>query len=232
MVDPQRPPGWLPDPSGRYQFRWFNGTAFTADVSTQGNRFVDPLPLIPITEQPTRGMAVAGFVIALVAAMLAWLPFVFVGGGLAAIAGFIFSLLGLRASRRQAGYARGLAVSGIAISVLAAGLTVAGFYFTRFAVRELDKIGDLGEYEAMVDSCTSKDGLTILDGHVTNLDDRRHDYYVDVEFVVDDRVVTGRYVSVGSLDPGERGALHAAEFIDSNHVECQIRDVSALVGMP
>lgn len=29
-------PAWLPDPTGRHELRWFDGTAFTADVSDRG----------------------------------------------------------------------------------------------------------------------------------------------------------------------------------------------------
>ncbi len=35
--------GWRPDPTWRYEFRWHNGTTWTADVSLHGQRFVDPL---------------------------------------------------------------------------------------------------------------------------------------------------------------------------------------------
>lgn len=232
MVESQRPPGWLPDPTGRYQFRWFNGQTFTADVSMQGTRFVDPLPIASQRDQPSRGMAVAGFVVALVAALLSWLPFVFVAGGVACIVSFFVSLVGLRRSRVQAGYGRTLALAGVLISVLAAGLTVAGFYFTRYVIRELDKLGDLGAYEVVVDSCTSQDGLTILDGRLTNLDDARHHYYVDVEFVVDGVVVARRSLDVGPLDPEEQGELHAAEFIDDGPVECRFSNVYGLLGLP
>lgn len=36
------PQGWYPDPLGRYDHRWFNGTSWTADVSSNGARHVDP----------------------------------------------------------------------------------------------------------------------------------------------------------------------------------------------
>ena len=38
----ESPQGWYPDPLGRYDLRWFNGTSWTADVSTNGTRHVDP----------------------------------------------------------------------------------------------------------------------------------------------------------------------------------------------
>ena len=39
--------GWFPDPLGRYDHRWYNGTTWTADVSVDGQRYVDPMPLTP-----------------------------------------------------------------------------------------------------------------------------------------------------------------------------------------
>ncbi len=49
------PAGWFPDPLGRYDHRWFNGTTWTADVSVDGVRYVDPRPLPsgPLPSGPT-----------------------------------------------------------------------------------------------------------------------------------------------------------------------------------
>lgn len=49
----ESPQGWYPDPLGRYDHRWFNGTSWTADVSTNGARHVDPLG-IQSTSGPKR----------------------------------------------------------------------------------------------------------------------------------------------------------------------------------
>lgn len=46
--------GWHADPTGRYQLRWFDGTAWTDHVSHDGQQFVDPQSLstdpIPVTD--------------------------------------------------------------------------------------------------------------------------------------------------------------------------------------
>ena len=47
MTNQQYPAGWFPDPLGRYDHRWFNGTTWTSDVSLDGQRFVDPLGTSP-----------------------------------------------------------------------------------------------------------------------------------------------------------------------------------------
>jgi hypothetical protein len=36
--------GWYPDPSGRHQQRWYDGTAWTGHVADGGARGDDPLP--------------------------------------------------------------------------------------------------------------------------------------------------------------------------------------------
>lgn len=36
------PPAWHPDPSGRYELRWYDGTQWTANVSVNGQQLVDP----------------------------------------------------------------------------------------------------------------------------------------------------------------------------------------------
>jgi hypothetical protein len=36
------PPGWYPDPSGRYELRYWDGTQWTEHVARQGQQFTDP----------------------------------------------------------------------------------------------------------------------------------------------------------------------------------------------
>jgi len=38
------PPAWHPDPSGRFQFRWWNGSEWTSHVSTDGHVLIDTNP--------------------------------------------------------------------------------------------------------------------------------------------------------------------------------------------
>ena len=35
-------PNWYPDPTGRFEYRFYNGQQWTADVSVNGHRSVDP----------------------------------------------------------------------------------------------------------------------------------------------------------------------------------------------
>jgi Protein of unknown function (DUF2510) len=40
-------PGWQPDPSGRHEYRYWDGSAWTDDVSDAGATSLDPLPTVP-----------------------------------------------------------------------------------------------------------------------------------------------------------------------------------------
>jgi hypothetical protein len=45
-------PAWHPDPSGRHQYRWFDGTAFTDQVADAGVVAHDPLTAEPARRRP------------------------------------------------------------------------------------------------------------------------------------------------------------------------------------
>jgi hypothetical protein len=38
------PPAWHPDPSGRFHYRWWDGTQWTSQVSTDGHHLIDTNP--------------------------------------------------------------------------------------------------------------------------------------------------------------------------------------------
>ena len=41
---PPPPPGWHPDPTGTFEFRWWDGAKWTENVATNGVKQVSPLP--------------------------------------------------------------------------------------------------------------------------------------------------------------------------------------------
>lgn len=43
MTDQPTPANWYADPSGRHQYRYWDGSSWTEHVSTNGQQFVDPL---------------------------------------------------------------------------------------------------------------------------------------------------------------------------------------------
>jgi hypothetical protein len=41
---PASPPAWHPDPSGRFHFRWWDGSQWTSQVSIDGHHLIDTNP--------------------------------------------------------------------------------------------------------------------------------------------------------------------------------------------
>ena len=41
---PVSPPAWHPDPSGRFHYRWWDGSEWTSQVSTDGQHLIDTNP--------------------------------------------------------------------------------------------------------------------------------------------------------------------------------------------
>lgn len=56
-------PNWLPDPSGRHQLRWWDGTAWTENVSDNGVTALDPADAAwtPPAPAPMPSMTSAGY---------------------------------------------------------------------------------------------------------------------------------------------------------------------------
>jgi hypothetical protein len=58
----QVPPGWFPDPYGRYEQRWWSGADWTANVATGGAQAIDPMgnsPVVPFATPATARSAEA-----------------------------------------------------------------------------------------------------------------------------------------------------------------------------
>jgi thiol-disulfide isomerase/thioredoxin len=49
-------PGWFPDPTGRFEFRWYDGNAWTASVSRAGAQLHDPIDVSPAPQMPLGGI--------------------------------------------------------------------------------------------------------------------------------------------------------------------------------
>lgn len=233
------PPGWHPDPTRRFEFRYWNGERWTADVSTHGQRFVDPQAVTfapvantafaPVVASPrsNRGMAVASFVIAAVSLLVSWVPFIFVLGAAGAIVAFVFGLMALGRVRRNEGEGKALAVWGIVLSIVAAGLCVVGAWLSVEVVREVRNYLDPGPYETTILSCTTVDGLVTFDGTILNQDDVSHDYTVHVRYADGETFLDSDSASVRRVAPLELGRIHSTVFVDRSitDVTCSIDGV-------
>lgn len=228
--------GWYPDPMGRYEYRYHNGLVWTADVSVGGTRFVDPAgspstPPVPGSQQamfgmgqrPKRGMAVAAFVIGLLSLLFGWVPLVAVLAAVGIVIALVFGIIGLRRSKEQNGYGRGLAIAGIVLSVLAIPVCVLGFWLTASVVREVTAFVDPGPYDLPRPTCVQDSGTMRVEGTITNASSRTRTYTVVVELYSGGSVSDSEYIPVENVAPGETRdwATTGVYFAD----DCAVRQV-------
>lgn len=98
------------------------------------------------TKQVGNGMAVAGFVCALVGAVLGLVPLFFLVALPLGILGIVFGFLGRRKAKNGATH-KGLATTAVVLGLVAVLLSVAGVMVVNDAVNTLDK--ELKELESV-----------------------------------------------------------------------------------
>jgi Protein of unknown function (DUF2510) len=177
--------GWHPDPSGRYEFRYFNGLAWTQDVSINGVRFVDSGAVAP-TASPSKAVPILGFLLGLGALLVAWIPFVFVVGAAAGIAAIVLGIVSLRRAKSGATAGRGFAVSGLVLGGVSLALCSVGIILTVKAVDEFSAYTNPGANEVTIERCETSGARLVIEGTITNLDDTQgandtHDYDIAIE---------------------------------------------------
>lgn len=185
--------GWFPDPARRYELRWYNGHAWTGDVSVNGQRYVDPIPASvsgpatpppmagPPNGTPSRSLAVLAMIAGLVAVTTAWMPVVVVLGAIAALTGVVLGAIAL--SRVSSGLAsgRGLARAGLALGVVGVALTPIGISLTGRVVDELRLFAEPGPLSVDITTCRVDDGRLDVTGSIVNLDDTVRGYVIILE---------------------------------------------------
>jgi hypothetical protein len=222
-------PGWQIDPSGRFDYRYFNGVQWTSDVAVNGHRFVDApvasgLPSVP-ERRPPRGMAITAFVLALCGVVLGWIPFIFIFATGAAIGAIVFGILGLRSARRHDGRGRGFSITALVLSPFALAVCVGGFFITRSVVREFRAYLDPGPHEVVTESCTLTDGRATLHATIHNLDDHVHDYRIEVTFTGNDGDSGDDTVTVDNVGPDATSQWTAGSELAGSSVTCKVTDV-------
>lgn len=175
------PSGWFPDPHGRHDHRWFNGTAWTADVADGGQRFIDPLGAAPsFGPSPAKqgnGPATAAITCGLLALLFAWMPLLVVVGFVLAVVALVTGWRGL-VRARQNSTGRGTAIAGLVTGGTALGLCVVGVLFSISAVREVGAFIDPEPHVATLDGCTVEPGEIVVAGSVENTGDTTEDFTV------------------------------------------------------
>ncbi len=222
--------GWYPDPSGRFEFRWFNGTAWTGDVAADGRRFVDGAPNGPAGGPPNRrgnGIATAALTCGIVSIGLGWIPVVVVVGAVLAVLAVVFGILGLSRSR-ESGSGRAFAITGIVTGLVGVAASFAGAVFTVITFREVDRYVDPEPSTVEVERCEVLDGSASVAGTIRNDGDIRAGFTVEITIERAGSGVVERtlVIPVDQLDPGEVGRFDAERPVRVDAVECTVAEVT------
>ena len=205
-------PGWHPDPLGRYDHRWFDGTAWTSQVATDGRPTTDPYGTAPTPDGDTadvgsgfgheeprpakNGMAIAAMVCGITSIVLAWIPFVVAAGLVLAALGLTFGIVGLRRSA-ESGRGRGQAIAGISTGGIGLALSALGIVLTVLFWRAISDFVEPGPVEITVDSCVAEGGVATAAGTLTNDSASTRSYTLSVEIDRSSSVITVDDVAAG-----------------------------------
>lgn len=231
-------PGWYIDPLGRFELRYHNGAAWTADVSTRGERFVDPLGVdvgrhsgqparSGATEHVPTSLATASMVLGIVAVAIAWIPFVAVIGAIAALLALVFGVLAIRRSG-PSGAGRSRAVVGVitgGCGILAAAL---GAVLTVVVLDVYDSYLNPPPNETVITSCEVVGSRAIATGRLQNLGNDTSDFSVLVGFVrpgTDNPHRTTR-VTLDDVEPRTSTVFDAERQVELDDVDCIVTEVT------
>ncbi len=190
------PAGWFPDPLGRHEHRYFNGQSWTADVADAGQRRVDPLGTTPgygpgVTPQqfgPAGGIggnsggggATAAMVCGIIAVLIAWIPFLVVGGIVLAILALVFGIRGIR--RSAVGVpGRSKAVAGTVLGAIALGLSILGVWLSVVTLIEVTDFIEPEANSAEVTGCRIDRSAVTVTGTLTNRSSKAAEFTVFVD---------------------------------------------------
>jgi hypothetical protein len=214
--------GWYPDPAARFEFRYFNGESWTADVSVAGRRFVDPLGS---PGKRRDGRATAAMVLGIAGVTTGWMPFVFAAGVVCSVLGIIFGTIVLR----QRGEPRGFALAGVLTGVAGLLLVVLGVVTTRLVTSVINDFIDEPPAVVELDRCTVNDGAATVEGSIENRGDRSSDYRIVVavgQMQSRDEIV----IEVDDVEPGEPARFGATAAVDLRGEQpdaaCEVVDIT------
>jgi hypothetical protein len=189
----------------RFDYRYFDGSTWTADVATGGHRYRDPLQ--SATLSASRTFAVASFVIGLVSLVAGTLPFISLAVPVSAVLGCVFAGVALRRHRRGTGRGKGFAVWGLCISLAAAPLSAIGITQSTPAFIKAFRLAVNGQPPSVtIPVCETRNGAPYAEVVVRNLDNTPTSSTVTVVFAESlggtDTVVGEVHITVDTLEPG------------------------------
>lgn len=217
--------GWYPDPYGRYDSRYHNGHDWTADVSSGGERYVDPHG---IEWGPQRNsLATAALVLGTIGVAIGWIPFLFVIGAVCAILGLVFGVIGLRRSRAS-GIGRSRAIVGLTTGACGLLAAFAGGLLTVVVYDAVDSYENPRAHTVKIESCDVVGSRATAAGTITNDSSSEADFVVHVDFVRGgtDNVLATSAIQVRNVPAEATTPFTAAGSVDLDEVDCVIDEVT------
>jgi hypothetical protein len=235
MSGPLYQPGWYPDPSRRFEYRFHNGSLWTADVSTNGQRYVDPLgaaptpsqPFVPSVARERNGFALASMILGIVAVSIAWMPFVVVLGAICAILALLFGVIALaRARRIRVGH--GFAIAGLVTGALGALLCVVGVAFSVAVVDAVERYENPADHDIEVIACELDGSTASVVGEIVNLSEDEADFTVQVAFARPgtDNAHRSARAFVDHVPAGGSATFEISRQVALDDVTCIVTDVT------
>jgi hypothetical protein len=223
--------GWYPDPTSRFELRYHNGAAWTADVSTDGERYVDPNGARPSATPPTAPQgrnphATASMVLGIVAIVIGWMPFVVALGAIAAVLAVVFGTIG-RTRAKRSGTGGSFAVTGLITGAVGLLVCVGGVLLTVSLVNAIDDFENPPEHSVMITSC-GRDGAEVTaTGELTNLSTSASEFSVRLFFVRPgtDNPRRQALVELGSVAPAERVTFEVTRAVAVDEIDCIVKAV-------
>jgi hypothetical protein len=243
-------PSWHPDPTGRFEFRFHNGRAWTGDVSVDGNRFLDPLRRpdagpdgpagftnVPFQRSSGTGNARAAFVLGLCSFLVAWVPFLCFLGMAGAIIALVFGIGFLRRERTERARqgqkdprapGHGYALAGVILAPLALLLSGVGIWLSMVAFDRVQAFTEVGNYATKDVSCNVDHSLATYTGTITNLSSSTRSYDITIEFLRSGTSVQLylQNTAVGDVAPGATKTYVVNKVVNQPTLDCAIASVT------
>lgn len=223
--------GWYPDPTERFETRFHNGSDWTADVSNDGQRFVDPLGTTPQQsaapgKQGANRAATASMVLGIVALATSWMPFVVVIGVIAAVLALVYGVIGFRRSS-VSGTGRSFAITGITTGAVGLAAAAIGVILSVVVINAIDMYENPALHSATITGCGVAANTATLQGEITNSATTTEDFSVRVAFVrpgTDNSQYSTR-IGVNNVAPGETRTFELDRPVSLDEIDCIIRGV-------
>ena len=228
-------------------------------MSVDGNRFVDPLPQpalalqgapaaapplnhaaplpygpapMPVGKPPPSRKATAALVLGIVAAVTAWVPFLFVLGLAAAVLAIVFGATTLRNlrgdlsphNRRHRSFSRAALVLG----AVAIGLCTVGVWLSVVVYRDFDRYVNVGVYSTTDTSCTVDAATATYRGVITNLSSTTRSYHIVIDFrrAGATSVLASGAADVTNVAPGADASYSATATVSEPAVDCHVATIT------